>query len=326
MGRYMPFFVLFSVFMGFLFPGPLGFLNAFSVGLFAFMTFSNSLGGGFRELWGVFHHPLPVVVVLVLLHVVMPLIALGLGNLFFPDAPLFTIGLVLEYAIPTAVASLMWAGMSGGNTALCLSLVLLDTVCAPVVIPLTLQLLVGSVVKMDTASMMQDMVFMIALPALAAMTLYAVTGGRVATTLKPRLSPFSKIAMLLVIVSNATGCAPFLRNLNGTLVLVMLVVFFLCLLGFFLAYWCGRLLKLDFPTIETMALTGGMRNISAGAVLAQAYFPADVLFPVAFSPVFLQVTTSLVVKVLQNTRPGKAYFAAQAQAASSSDAPSQGHA
>ena len=106
----------------------------------------------------------------------------------------------------------------------------------------------------------------------------------------------------------------------------MLVVFFLCLLGFFLAYWCGRLLKLDFPTIETMALTGGMRNISAGAVLAQAYFPADVLFPVAFSPVFLQVTTSLVVKVLQNTRPGKAYFAAQAQAASSSDAPSQGHA
>lgn len=314
MGRYMPFIVLFSVIMGFLFPEPLSFLSHFTVILFAFMTFSNSLGGGFRELWQVFHHPLPVVTVLVLLHIVMPLIALGLGTLFFSDAPLFTIGLVLEYAVPTAVASLMWAGMSGGNTALCLSLVLLDTLCAPVVIPLTLQVLVGSVVKMDTAGMMLDMVLMIALPALAAMTLYDVTGGRVSTTLKPQLAPFAKVALVLVVMSNATGCAPFLRNLNGTLVLVMLVVFFMCLLGFFLAYWCGRLFKLDFPTIETMSLTGGMRNISAGAVLARAYFPADVLFPVAFSPVFLQVTTSLVVKVLQNTRPAKAHFAAQTQA------------
>lgn len=311
-GRYMPFFVISSVLLGFLFPEPFAFLEHLTIGLFAFMTFANSLGGGFRDLWRVFHQPLPVVTVLVLLHIVMPLIALGLGNLLFPDAPLFTIGLVLEYAIPTAVASLIWTGMGGGNTTLCLSLVLLDTICAPVVIPVTMQVLVGSVVEMDTASMMRDMLLMIALPALAAMTLYDTTHGRVAVTLKPKLSLFGKAALMLVIISNATGCAPFLRNLNGTLVLVMAAVFFLCLLGFFLAYWCGRFLKLDFPTIETMSLTGGMRNISAGAVLAQTYFPPDVLFPVAFSPIFLQATTALVVKVLQNTRPGKAHFAALA--------------
>ena len=56
----------------------------------------------------------------------------------------------------------------------------------------------------------------------------------------------------------------------------MIVVFFLCLLGFFLGYWAGRLLKLDFPTVQTVALNAGMRNISAGAVLAEAYFPGDV--------------------------------------------------
>ena len=71
-------------------------------------------------------HPLPVAVIFGLLHVVMPLITLGLGTLCFPDAPLFTIGLVLEYAVPTGVASLMWVGMSRGNTALCLSVVLLE--------------------------------------------------------------------------------------------------------------------------------------------------------------------------------------------------------
>ncbi len=128
--------VLCCVALGIAFPEVLSHLNGVTVGLFAFMTFANSLGGGFRELTEVVRHPLPVVVIFGLLHVVMPLITLGLGTLCFPDAPLFTIGLVLEYAVPTGVASLMWVGMSRGNTALCLSVVLLDTLLSPVVIPL----------------------------------------------------------------------------------------------------------------------------------------------------------------------------------------------
>ena len=104
-----------------------------------------------------------------LLHVVIPVLTLGLGNLLFPHAPLFTTGLVLEYVIPTGVASLMWVGICGGNAPLCLSIVLLDTLAAPVVIPLSLKLLVGSVVEVDTWGMMGDMLVMVALPALAAM-------------------------------------------------------------------------------------------------------------------------------------------------------------
>ena len=80
--------------------------------------------------------------------------------------------------------------------------------------------------------------------------------------------------------------------------------------GFFLGYWAARLLGWDFPTVETVAITSGMRNISAGAVLAQAYFPGDVLFPVAFSPVFLQATTAFIVKALRATKPGRADQAA----------------
>ena len=79
----------------------------------------------------------------------------------------------------------------------------------------------------------------------------------------------------------------------------MVAAFALCLLGFFLGYWAGRLMKLDFPSVQTVAIGSGMRNISAGAVLAQEFFPPDVLFPVAFSPVFLQVTTSFIVKALR---------------------------
>ena len=232
LGSYFPWFVLACATTGVLFPDTFSWLNgSITMGLFAFMTFSNSLGGGFRELGRVFLRPLPVVVTLVLLHVVIPLLTLGLGNLLFPDAPLFTIGLVLEYVIPTGVASLMWVGICGGNEPLCLSIVLLDTLAAPVVIPLSLKLLVGSVVEVDTWGMMGDMMIMVALPALAAMTVYQVTGGRAAVTLKPRLSLFAKLALLIVITANATSCASFLRSIDRTLVLVMAAVFLLCLLG-----------------------------------------------------------------------------------------------
>lgn len=310
--RWMPCFVLFVVFLGIAFPDTFSPLNRITVPLFFCTTFANSLGGGFRDLLGVFRHPLPVILVLLVLHVVMPLAALGLGNLLFPDAPLFTIGLVLEYCVPVGVATLMWSGIASGNIPLCLSLVLLDTLCTPFILPLTMEVLVGSQVEMDPFGMMRDLLVMIAIPALLAMLCFDATHGRVAHTLKPRLAPFSKAGVLVVICANATGCASFLRDLTPTLVRVMIVVFALCLLGFFLGYWAGRLFRRDYPTVQTMAITAGMRNISAGAVLAEAYFPPDVLFPVAFSPIFLQVTTALIVKVMHHTRPGKAFFREQA--------------
>lgn len=313
LGKYFPCFVLLSVCLGVFFPAFFDPLNHIVVGLFAFMTFANSLGGGFRELGSVFLHPLPALTTLVLLHIVMPVLTLALGGLLFPDAPLFTTGLVLEYAIPTGIASLMWVGMCGGNASLCLSIVLLDTLASPVVIPLTLRVLLGSVVEMDTMGMMRDLLVMVAIPALIAMILYQVTGGRVAHTVKPMLDPISKATLLVIIISNATGCAPFLRHISKTLVLVMIVVFLLCLLGFLAGYWGGRLLKQDYPTIQTMSLNTGLRNISAGAVLASQYFPADVMFPVAFTPIFLQVTTSLIVKVLMNTRASRDHQAQQAE-------------
>ena len=296
------------VLVGITFPGIFSPINDYTMVLFAFMTFANSLGGGFREMADVARRPLPVVVIFAILHVAMPLLALGAGSLLFPEAPLFTTGLVLEYAIPTGVASLLWVSIGRGNTSMCLSVVLLDTLLAPFVIPLTLRVLLGSVVEMDTASMVGNLMIMVAIPALLAMTLFQMTRGRVAATVKPRLAPFAKLTMLVLVLANATGCAPFLRDITPTLVKLICAVFALCLLGFFLGYQAARLLKADFPTAVTMSLNSGIRNIAAGSVLAIAYFPGDVLFPVAFSPLFLQATTAVIVKILHATKTGKAFL------------------
>lgn len=304
-GRHMASATLICVALGIFFPGTFSGMKTITVWMFAFMTFANSLGGGFKELGKVVLHPLPVLVTLGILHVILPLAALGLGNLLLPANPLFTTGLVLEYAVPTAVASLMWVGIGRGDGSLCLAIVLLDTLLSPVIVPVTLKVLVGSVVEMDTLGMMKNLAVMVAIPALIAMTLHQATHGRVAKTVKPQLAPFAKLALLLIILTNATGCAPFLRHITPTLILVMLSTILLSVLAFFLSYQAGRLMRLSFPMTETVTLTGGMRNNSAGAVLAMRYFPGDVLFPAAFSPMFQQLTTAIVVRLLRRTTAGK---------------------
>lgn len=311
-GARFPLLILAAVIVGAAFSDALSFLTDFTVPMFAYITFTSSLGGGFRDMKLVARHPLPALTVWLLLHVILPPFVMLMGNLFFPGAPLFTTGLVLEFAVPTGVATLMWVGMSGGNLPLCLSLVLLDTLLSPVVAPLTLQLLLGSVVAMDPWGMMRNMLVMVALPALASMTIHEVSHGRADAYLKPRLGALSKIFMLLIVVSNGTDCAPFLRNMTPQLTMVILVVAVMCVLSFFVGYWSGKLLRQDYPTIVTMTLNTGLRNISAGAVLATQYFPADVLFPVALTPLFLQVMASLVIRVLQITKPGRAYAAGSA--------------
>ena len=307
LGKHMAVLIVAFVLVGITFPDIFSPINDYTMALFAFMTFANSLGGGFREMADVARRPLPVVVIFAILHVAMPLLALAAGKLLFPEAPLFTTGLVLEYAIPTGVASLLWVSIGRGNTSMCLSVVLLDTLLAPFVIPLTLRVLLGSVVEMDTASMVGNLMIMVAIPALLAMTLFQMTRGRVAATVKPRLAPFAKLTMLVLVLANATGCAPFLRDITPTLVKLICAVFALCLLGFFLGYQAARLLKADFPTAVTMSLNSGIRNIAAGSVLAIQYFPGDVLFPVAFSPLFLQATTAVIVKILHATKVGKEF-------------------
>lgn len=306
-GRHMPLAVLGCLVLGLTFPETLSRLGGITVPLFAFMTFASSLGGGFREIGQVGRHPLPVVTTLLVLHVVMPLLTLGLGKILFAGTPLFALGMLLEYTVPTGVSTLMWAGIAGGNMPLCLATVLLDTLAAPFVIPLTLRLLAGSVVELDTVGMMGDLLVMVAVPALVAMTLYQTTGGRVAKTLKPKLEPFSRLALLLIIIANATRCAPFLQTITPALIMVIVVTFVLCVLGFLLGYWAGQAEGQPFPTQMTMALNAGFRNISVGAVLAAQYFPADVMFPVAFTPLFLQLTTAFMVKALCGTKRGKAW-------------------
>lgn len=269
--------------------------------VFAFMTFTGALKSRFRDVANVFKHPVPLLIVMALLHLVIPGIASGVGSLVFPDNPNLVTGMVLEFAVPTAVVALMWVTIYNGNLAMSLALVVVDTVLAPVIIPFTLRLFVGSKVSIDMTHMISQLVFMVALPAIAAMTLNQVSGDRVRETWPSKLAPFSKIALIFVVASNSSGVAAYVRHMNLQRIKVAGLILILAASGYVIGLLTARLFHQDRETQISMMYGVGMRNISAGAVIASTSFPGEVLFPVLIGTLFQQMLAALYGKGLERS-------------------------
>lgn len=260
--------------------------------IFAIMTFAGSLGSSFQSFKEAVIHPVPIFAAIVLLHVVMPLWALGVGHLAFNGDSYTITGLVMAMVIPTGITSFIWASIYRGKIALTLSIILIDTLLSPLIVPFTLSLIVGQRIDIDVWGMMKGLFGMVVIPSLIAMFLNQLTKGRSREILEAPLAPFAKIGVGVTVMLNGAVVAPYLRNINLKLIEILLVVFFLALTGYLFSFIVGRLLRKDRETVVSLFFTCGMRNISAGVVIAVAYFPPAVAVPVVVGMLFQQMLAS----------------------------------
>lgn len=265
--------------------------------MFAFVTFQGSLGNNFRNLAETFRHPLPMVAAMVVSQVIGPLVGWLVGGALFGDADIVT-GLVLQCSVPIAVTSTMWVGIYGGNMALALGTLLISTLLAPFTIPATLQLLMGATVQVDALGMIRDMLLTVALPALLGTFLNDRSHGRAGQELSPALSPLARILVVVIITTNSTSLHEFMFALTGELVGVMAFVACLITLSYVLGFGAARLLRLDRASSVTLTFCSALKNISVGAVIALAYFPAATMFPVMIGTLFNQVLAATYGRLL----------------------------
>jgi predicted Na+-dependent transporter len=260
--------------------------------IFAFMTFAGSLNSNFKSLSDVVRHPLPIFAAMILLHILMPIWAWGIGHITFQD-DIFTItGIVLGMAIPTGITSFIWVSIYKGNIPLTLSIILIDTLLSPLIVPYCLSLLIGEKIEMDIVGIMKGLVGMIVLPSIVGMLLNQFLKGDVTKKLSTTLAPFSKISIGIVVMLNGAVIAPYLKNINFKLISIILVVFFIAATGYLFSFFIGKLIRSDRDTIVSLTFSGGMRNISAGAVIAVTYFPPAVAVPVVVGMLFQQILAS----------------------------------
>ncbi|MDR6552055.1 bile acid:sodium symporter family protein [Paenibacillus qinlingensis] len=291
--KILPLITPLSVLIGVLLGSHLSGFTYLSPWLFAFMTFSGSISSSFKEFIKVVVQPLPLLTTLFILHVGMPLIALGLGHVVYSHEPLTITGLILAAAIPTGITSFVWVAIYRGNIVLTLSIILMDTILSPFVVPYTLSLLVGTKVQLDTFAMMKGLFFMIVVPSLIGMLLNQWTRGKIKEQWGGRLGPFSKIFMGVVVAINSSVIAPYLRDFNAKLLGLAGFVLLVASLGYMLGWLVARLFRWEQDVVVALTFNSGMRNISAGAVLAVAYFPPPVAIPVVLGMLFQQSLASL---------------------------------
>lgn len=267
--------------------------------MFAFITFQGSLSNSFHNLADTFRHPLPMLFALAISQVIMPLIGYFCGTAFFAD-PDLVCGIVLQWSVPVAVTSTLWVGIYEGNMALALGTLLISTVLSPVTIPATLQLLMGATVEIDARGMIVDMLLMVAIPALVATALNDRTAGRARRELSPVLSPAARILVILVITTNATSLHDFMLHLTPELVGVMVFAALMITLSYVLGVTAARLLRLDRDSAISLAFCSALKNISSGAVIAQAYFAPITLYPVMVTTIFNQFLAAVYGHLLSH--------------------------
>lgn len=260
--------------------------------IFAFMTFAGSLNSNFKSLSDVVRHPLPILAAMVLLHLLMPLWAWGVGHIAFQGDILTITGIVLSMVIPTGVTSFIWVSIYKGNIPLTLSIILIDTILSPIIVPYCLSFLIGERIEMDFLGIMQGLFGMIVLPSLLGMVLNQYLNGNMTKKLSTSLAPFSKISLGIVVMLNGSIVAPFLKDINLKLISITVMVFFIAATGYLFSFLIGKLIRSDKDTVVSLTFSGGMRNISAGAVIAVTYFSPAVAVPVVVGMLFQQVLAS----------------------------------
>ncbi|MEH7747403.1 bile acid:sodium symporter family protein, partial [Neobacillus drentensis] len=291
--RIMPLITPVGVLTGVIFSIYLKDLSFLIPWIFAFMTFAGSLSSNFHSLKEVIVHPFPIFIAMLILHILMPIWAWSVGHVLF-SGDIYTItGLILGMVIPTGVTSFMWVAIYKGNIPLVLSIILIDTLLSPIIVPYSLSLFMGETIEMDFVSIMKGLLGMVVIPSLIGMYLNQVTKGKIKDQLGTRLAPFSKICLGFVVTLNGAVVAPYLKNINLKLVSITLTVFMIALTGYLFSFLIGKFFKGGRDNVISLTFTGGMRNISAGAVIAVSYFPAAVAVPVVVGMLFQQVLASL---------------------------------
>jgi bile acid:Na+ symporter, BASS family len=296
--RWMPILTPLSLIVGVLLEKIGGHLLFLVPILFAFMTFISSLKLKFQDIKVFKQYPKTILVVIAFLHILMPLWAYFLAEVIFDDH-LLSIGFMLSVAVPTGVTSVIWVTMSKGNLPLCLALILIDTLLAPIMMPVTVHFVIGETIHLETASLIFDLIWMIVLPSILGMVVNEWTKGKLEEKMRIPFALVSKLCLFGIIMINSSTIAPFVKNLDAKLAGVIGLVLFVAVSGYTFALILGRLFWKSPADQATLLFNAGMRNIAVGVVIATTYFPSKVAMPVVFGMLFQQVLASIFYKIIR---------------------------
>jgi bile acid:Na+ symporter, BASS family len=196
--------------------------------------------------------------------IIMPLVGLALTKVV-PLEPEVAAGVILIGAAPSGLASNVMTYISKGNLALSVTVTTLATLLAPIFTPLYMQWFAGQYIKVQPVDMVVSILQITILPIVAGWLFSRFLRGRKAWL--DQLTPIiSMVGIVLILMVMTAGGRDNLLEIGLLLVAISAVH---NLSGYFLGYWCSRLLGADERACRTIAFEVGQQNAGLATGLAQ---------------------------------------------------------
>ena len=229
---------------------------------------------------------------------IMPLLA-WLLTLAFSLPKELALGVILVGCCPGGTASNVITYLAKGDLALSVGMTACSTLLAPIVTPLLVWLMAGTMVNVDTLGMLLSIVYVVIAPIIAGLLCQHFL-PRLTKTVTPYLPAFSSLAIAItvgIVVSHNAD-----RLMLGGMI-VILVVMLHNLLGLSLGFTIGRLLRLEKPKCVALSIEVGMQNSGLASSLANMHFAAYPLatVPGAIFSVWHNISGALAAKIFQRT-------------------------
>ena len=227
---------------------------------------------------------------------IMPLLAWLLASAFSLPKEL-ALGVILVGCCPGGTASNVITYLAKGDLALSVGMTATSTLLAPILTPLLVWLMAGTMVHVNTLGMLQSIVYVVIAPIIGGLLCQRFL-PRLTQRVTPYLPAFSSIVIAMVVGIIVSHNASRLM-VGGMLVLV--VVMLHNLLGLMLGFSIGRLLRLQNAKCVALSIEVGMQNSGLASSLAVLHFAA---FPMATIPgaifsVWHNISGTLAAKLYQ---------------------------
>ncbi|MDR2717615.1 MAG: bile acid:sodium symporter [Treponema sp.] len=298
--RLMPALTPLGIVLGFFLSGIFIHLRPFVPWLFGLMTLAGALKLKVTEFGNTIRSPVPILAFFVSTHVLMPYCAMLAASRFLGGNTDTVTGFILLFAGPIGVSSFIWVSIFRGDKALCLTLILLDTLLAPLLVPGTVSLLMGAKVAMDMSGIAVSLVLMVVIPTIIGVTLNEISREKIPALVCPYLNPVSKICLMLVIAANTSPVAQTIQLDNPEVWKIAGMCIVLSAGGFIVSKFSAITIRCNPEKSVAMFFCGGLRNISAVTTIAVTFFPESAALPALLGIIFQQTISAVMGKLLTN--------------------------
>ncbi|PID27348.1 MAG: arsenite transporter [Candidatus Cloacimonadota bacterium] len=207
---------------------------------------------------------------------IIPFIAFGLGNLFFPESPMIVLGLLFASLLPTSGMTISWTGFAKGNMNAAIQMTVIGLILGSIATPFYAKFMMGEVIEIPMSRIFNSIMVVVFLPIVFGQITKRIIvkkygKERYQKDIKKKFPMISTIGVL-GIVFVAMGLKAKTITSNPALLLNYLIpLLVLYAINFIISTLIG---KIFFSRGDAIAIVYGtvMRNLSIALAIAMTVF------------------------------------------------------